>query len=146
MPYYTYKCTNADCGNETDRKASMSEFDKIHPECPDCGASSDYTFVPTVPQVAFKDGPSGGWPSKGNRFRDYRMKASADAARRQKERYGDAPTLVPNYKGQETESWKEAQIEAIKNDGPEKAASYNTQVATEAKNAEPEIKVYGSGD
>ena len=109
----------------------MSSFKEHTPLCERCNSVCNYIWVPSVPQVAFKDGPSGSWVSKGLRFKRHRDKESAAAKRRQDERFGDAKQLIPNYKGEETGSWKEAQRVAADKNGPESAATYNHLVKSE---------------
>jgi hypothetical protein len=74
-----------------------------------------------------KDGPSGSWPSKGERIKKQRAASSAAAGKRQKERYKN-PSLVPNYLGRETGTWAEAQQEAAKDKGQESAATYSALI------------------
>lgn len=82
--------------------------------------------------MSFVDGPSGSWPSKGNRFKQYRAKQAAAAERRQNEKFASIKKgAVPNYKGVEMGSWKEAQMEALKDSGPDSAATYVSKVKTE---------------
>jgi hypothetical protein len=80
-------------------------------------------------QFILKDGPSGSWPSKGERIKSQRKKASEAAGQRQRERYKN-PSLVPNYKGKETDTWDEAQQEALKDKGPESASTYDELLAS----------------
>lgn len=127
---YDYRCSN--CGNVQEDECSVNVFKEHHPACVKCGGVCDYQFSPTNVQFILKDGPSGSWPSKGERFKKFRAKASEAAAKRQKERY-KTPTLVPNFNGKQTETWKEAQIEASKEAGPAVAASYNEKVKEESK-------------
>lgn len=131
MPTYSYKCTS--CGVLTDHSHSITGREEFKPSCA-CGGVGQYTFVPSVPLVSFIDGPSGSWPSKGNRFKKYREKAAADAQRRQDERFASLKGgAVPNYKGVETGTWRDAQVEALKDAGPEKASTFNAKVAEEKK-------------
>ena len=132
MPTYSYKCSSAECGSVSDHDASMSTFKDFHPACADCGSSSNYTYVPSVPYVSFLDGPSGSWPSKGDRFKAHRAKASEDAAKRQRDRYGEMKGAVPNFNGQECESWREAQSVAIKEKGLEVAKTFDSKIAEES--------------
>ena len=132
MPVYYYQCDS--CEEVFEEWASISGYKEFTPECKQCGSKSHNVFVPSVPQVAFKDGPSGSWPSKGQRFQNYRRQASEAAAKRQRDRFGDTNKLVPNYNGKETESWREAQSEAVKERGAEAAASYTDKVVSEKKN------------
>jgi hypothetical protein len=95
-----------------------------------------------VPQIAFKDGESGSWPSKGERVKKQRAAASAAAGRRQRDRYGEPKKLMPNYDGKPTGTWQEAQFQAQRERGPESAATYNDHVRQE-KAADKTVKVTG---
>lgn len=138
MPTYEYECTA--CKSRREDDASMSSFKEHHPPCLECGSPCDYTFVPTVVQVAFKDGPSGSWPSKGEHFKNYRAKRDEEMRRRQLDRYGPPKGVLPNYNGEETGSWAEAQFQALKDKGSESASTFNEKVAEE-KAADKTIKV-----
>ena len=131
MPTYNYKCSSDSCASVIEMEASMKSFRDEHPPCGDCGSPCDYVYVPSVPFVSFKDGPSGSWPSKGERFKKHRAEASAAAERRQRDRYGEVKGAVPNYQGQEAESWREAQSLAIKDKGLEAAATFEPKIAQE---------------
>lgn len=104
-----------------------------------CGGVCVYQFTPTIIQFALKDGPSGSWPSKGNRFKQYRADQSEKMKRKQMDRYGHLNRdCVPNYQGQLTENWREAQDLAMKDkernpDSLATAATYNDQVNKEKK-------------
>ncbi len=134
---YTYRCSREECmdrstGERTIVEAELSikeDFRALHPPCTSCGDPCDYFWVPSVPQVVLKDGPTGSWPSKGNRFKQYRQKASEAAAARQRDRYGDPKKAIPNYKGQEVESWQAAKSDAIRDRGLEAAPSYDAKIA-----------------
>ncbi len=134
MPVYSYTCTNPECEIVREDDASMTSFKEHHPLCEECGSVCNYVYIPTVPQVAFKDGPSGGWPSKANHFKEYRRKQSEKMEKRQKDRYGHlSRDAVPNIGGVETGSWREAQFQALKERGPESAATYNSKILEEKK-------------
>lgn len=109
----------------------MSSYKELHPKCPECDGVCDNVFIPTVPYISFKDGPSGSWPGKGNRFKQYRAKQAELAQKRQNERYGISKEALPNYKGEETGTWAEAQQLALKDKGIESAATYTAKVAEE---------------
>lgn len=83
-----------------------------------------------MPQVAFKDGPTGSWPSKGNHFKEYRRKRSEEMVKRQRDRYG-TPGVIPNFEGKEAPSWSEAQDEARYQRGAESAATFDARVTKE---------------
>lgn len=131
MPTYSYKCTNESCSHIREDSSSMSKFKEYHPECSECKSPCDYIWVPSVPQVAFKDGPSGSWVSKGLRFKKYRAEQAAAAERRQNERFGAPKQAIPNYNGVETGTWSEAQKIAADKKGPESASTYNSLVKSE---------------
>ena len=125
---YEYKCSK--CENVQDEDCSPNSFKEFRPPCSECGAECEYQFNPHGIQFVLKDGPSGSWPSKGNRIKQQRAKASEAAGRRQKERYKN-PSLVPNFQGKETGTWRDAQNEALKEKGPAVAATYADKVASE---------------
>lgn len=118
---------------------SIKTFKEHHPVCPRCGSRCSYEFNPTVVQFALKDGPSGSWPSKGNRFKQYRARQSEKMARRQEDRYGHARRdAVPNYQGHLTEDWREAQSLAMRDkdrnpDSLATAATYNEKIDQEKR-------------
>lgn len=132
MSTYDFRCTNLECGIEIEDDASMDSFKEHHPSCPDCNSPMNYFWSPTVIQVVLRDGSSGSWPSKGNRFKNYRAKQAEKMAFKQIDRYGHIKRdSVPNYKGQETSSWREARDFAQKEKGPEAASTYDSKVADE---------------
>lgn len=132
MPTYFYRCSSPECNELREDDASMSSFKEHHPHCELCGAQCNYEFVATVPQVAFKDGPSGSWVSKGLRYQKHRQEQHRKAGERQKERYGHLSTeALPNYNGKETGTWAEAQNQALKDKGKESAATYASKVKAE---------------
>ena len=95
MPTYSYKCTDEDCGTVVEQQASMKDYEEQHPSCSECGKPCNYVWIPSVPQFILKDGASGSWPSKGNRFKQFRAKASEAAAKPQRDRFGDDHSAVP---------------------------------------------------
>lgn len=137
MPKYDYRCENPICGFLTEKEVSISKFKDHHPTCIKCGSRMNYQFNPTVVQFALKDGPTGSWPSKGQRYKNYRTKRSQEMSGRQKDRYGHLNRdCVPNYGGQLTEDWREAQDLAMKDkdnnpDSLATAATYNDKINVE---------------
>lgn len=126
---YTYYCKDIECNHSQDENHSVNGFKEFQPPCGKCGKLCEYRYTPSIPQVAFKDGPTGSWPSKGNRYKQYREKRDGEMKRRQRDRYGEAKQLIPNYNGQITESWREAQSLASQDKNKEsdmRAASANT--------------------
>jgi hypothetical protein len=118
----------------------MSAFRDHHPPCTVCGTVCNYFYVPSIPQVVFKDGPTGSWPSKGDRVNKQMKARSEAAARRQRDRYGETKRAVPNFDGKITESWAEAQSIALKEKGAESAATFNNKIKEE-KSKDKSIKL-----
>ncbi len=129
MPTFMFKCS--ECEHTQEDICLISERDTHHPICEKCNKSCSYTWHPYVPQFILKDGASGSWPSKGERFKKFRAKQSELVQKRQEDRYGPGLTLTPNFNGHETESWREAQSVAEREAGPEVAATYTEKVVKE---------------
>lgn len=141
MPTYGYRCTNAECNELREDVASIKSYEEHHPPCLVCATPCNYEYIPTVPQAILKDGPSGSWPSKGERIKKQMQKRSEDAGRRQKERFGEnVGKLVPNFDGKETGTWQEAQFQAQKERGEQSAATFEKRV-TEEKSKDTKIVV-----
>lgn len=130
--WYEYICTK--CENAQDEQHPVAGFKEFEPKCEKCGAKCLYNFNPAGVDFILKDGPSGGWPSKGNRVQQSMTKRSQAAAKRQKERYGHIKTdAIPNINGIERDSWEACRSEAVRELGPEKAKSFDFKVAEEKK-------------
>ena len=128
---YDFKCVK--CNYVQEDTCMVAEMKTHAPKCEKCGAKCKYIFTPTVVQFALKDGPSGSYPSKGERFKKFRTKQHELAGKRQRDRYGDVHKLVPNFAGQETGSWREAQHQASQKKGLDAAATYSNLVSSEKK-------------
>lgn len=131
MPSYTFK--RAD-GATTQRRLSFEEYDLIQSGTfqvvDDAGAPLELVFNPTGASFVLKDGPSGGWVSKANKENGYRSGRGAEMARRERDHVFQT-RLVPNYKGQEAESWRDAREEARKTSGLAAASTYDRHVHEE---------------
>lgn len=108
---YDFSCSK--CKHVQEGECRVAERTSHTLTCAKCGGKCKYIFTPTVAHVIFKDGPSGSWPSKGERFKNFRRKKHEEMGKRQRDRYGEAPKLVPNIGGVQTESWRE-QKELVK--------------------------------
>lgn len=138
---YDYACQNPLCSKVTEFEHSANGFKEFHPPCPHCGSPCDYEFNPTVVQFAIKDGPSGISPSKAIRVNRQMRERSDRAGRRQQDRYGhQRRDVVPNFQGQVTEDWREAQSlamadkdfqEANRTDSLAVAATFNDKINQE---------------
>lgn len=128
---YDFKCSK--CENIQEDACRVDDRETHRPKCDKCGSSCAYTFTPSVAHVILKDGPSGSWPSKGERFKNHRRKQSEVMSKKQVDRYGPPKELTPNFQGQQTESWREAQNLAKKERGDASATTYEKRVSKEKK-------------
>jgi hypothetical protein len=131
LPNYTFR--RAD-GATTQRRLSFEEYDLIQSGAfkvvVDAGAPLVIVFNPKGASFVLKDGPSGGWISKANKENGYRSGRGSVMARREKDHVFKT-RLIPNYKGQEAESWREAREEARSNSGLAAASTYDRHVHEE---------------
>ena len=125
---YTFQCPTCEKITEAELPISIDQK-AVHPPCMYCGEPCNYHWVPSVPQIVFKDGASSGWPSKANRFKGFRAKQSELMAKRQRDRYGEPKKVIPNYKGEETGTWEEAKSQAISDKGLEVVPAYDAKIA-----------------
>ena len=140
---YDYRCPNPLCSKVTEHEHSVNGFKEFHPPCPSCGEPCVYEFNPTVVQFAIKDGPSGTSPSKALRINKHMAEKNERLKKRERDRYGHLNRdVVPNFQGQRTESWREAQSIAMQDkeyhekrgtDSLAVAATFNDKIAKEAK-------------
>ena len=128
---YDYYCLNAECENIQEEEHSVNGFKEFKPECKECGGVTEYRWTPSVPQVAFLDGPTGAFPGKGNSFKNYRIKRNEEMKKRQFDRYGPPVEVIPNYQGKETGTWAEAQYQAQKEKGLEHGSTFVPRVKAE---------------
>lgn len=127
---YSFRCEK--CENIQNGECSYKIFKEFTPTCEKCGGNCKYVFIPTVVHVAFLDGPSGSWPSKGTRVKKQRAEASEKAKIRGRDRYGHIKRdAIPNFQGKETGTWREAQEHARKELGAASANTYSAKVKKE---------------
>ena len=124
MPTYSLACL--ECGHTEDRRLTYTEYDKIKAgetslTCPQCTEAMGINFQPTAVTFVLKDGPSGGWVSKAGKENKYRKARREVMAKREKDHVFKS-NLQPNYKGEETGTWRAAQ-EAARKEGGDTAAS-----------------------
>lgn len=132
MPSYSTKC--ASCRAEKDVRLTFSQYDEVQAgtrkiAC-SCGADTEIQFAPGHIGFSFKDGESGGWASKAMKENAYRANRSQVMARRERD-HVFKNKLVPNYKGEETGTWREAQHVAQKEGGELSAVTYEPLVQKE---------------
>lgn len=131
MPMYTFR--RAD-GATTKRKLSFDEYELIRSGdfhvVDDEGQPLEMVFNPTGLGFVLKDGPSGGWMSKAHKENGYRSKRSGVMATREKDNVFKT-RLIPNYRGQEAESWREVRDEVRLQAGEAAASTYDHHVKEE---------------
>lgn len=96
------------------------------PPC-DCDDTYTYEFNPDDLDICWKGFE---WPEKNYREKKYRKNRSKELAKRQKEKH-PVPELKPNYKGQRTESWREAKNRAKKDAEPKLETTYDPLIRQE---------------
>ena len=133
MPLYSTKCVS--CRYEKDVRLSYKQYDEVRAgttplSCAECGEKAEIQFAPGNLGLSFKDCPSGGWASKDMKEKEYRTKRQGAMARRERD-HVFKPKLVPNYKGEETGTWREAQHVASKEKGDLSAVTYEPLVQQE---------------
>jgi hypothetical protein len=126
---YDFLCSK--CGNIQEEQCKVDDRLTFKPNCENCGGQCNYVFTPSIPQVVFKDGATGSWPSKGIHYQNFRRQQNEKMKKRQRDRYGEPKQLNPNFGGKVTESWAEAQSIALQEKGNESAATYDNKVKSE---------------
>ena len=135
MPAYDLSC--GECGATECRRLTFSEYDAVKAgttelPCQACQAALQLVFNPGAVSFVMKDGESGGWTSKALRENKYRAARREVMAKRERDHVFKS-SLQPNYRGEETGTWREAQEQARKDKGSEAASSYTPLVAKEKK-------------
>jgi predicted nucleic acid-binding Zn ribbon protein len=133
MPTYSLACL--ECGHTEDRRLAFTDYDKVKAgetilTCPKCTEVMQIGFQPSHVTFVLKDGPSGGWVSKAGKENKYRAARREVMAQRERDHVFKSH-LQPNYKGEETGTWRAAQEEARKEVGEAAASTYTPLVASE---------------
>ena len=114
MPTYTTLCEV--CDNKASVRLSFVNYESVKLgvktlECGNCHGKVAITFDPGEVSFVLADGPSGGWTSKAGKENAYRARRSKIMAQKTKDHVFKTK-LVPNFDGQQTENWREAQEHA----------------------------------
>jgi hypothetical protein len=130
MSVYSVECPA--CREVSQIKRSPKELPELKARgalCPACGqAQASYVFQPGGLQVNFAGGV---WSDKNSREKSYRAARAETLGRRQKDNNW-TPTLQPNFQGEQTDSWKEAQSMA-RSRGSVAPETYDNLVRTEGQ-------------
>ena len=114
MPTYSTRCEG--CGNTAEVRLSFVNYESVKMgvktlECSSCQGKAVLAFNPGAVAFVLKDGESGGWTSKAGKENAYRARRSKILAQKTKDHVFKTQ-LIPNFEGQQTESWREAQEQA----------------------------------
>lgn len=115
MPTYTTSCQGCQKTNQV--RLSFADYDAVKLgtkllSCGECEGSVSLVFDPGNVNFVLRDGESGGWTSKAMRENKYRAGRQREMERRQKD-HAPKTRLLPNFAGQQTESWAEARALAF---------------------------------
>lgn len=110
MPLYSTRCDG--CGATHELRLSFQDYDSVKLgtkllECSACQGRVGLVFDPGDVKFVMKDGESGGWASKAVRENAFRAKRHTVMGKRQAD-HAPKTRLLPNFAGEQTESWKEA--------------------------------------
>jgi hypothetical protein len=134
MPTYEIVCEK--CEVKLDKRLTFSEFDEVKSGLKElacvCGAPLKFGFAPGTLGFIMKEGPSGGWVTKSIKENQYRKQRGAVMKQRQTD-HVRTPKLQPNYKGEETGTWREAKEAARKEKGDLSASSYDHLLSKETR-------------
>jgi hypothetical protein len=130
MPTYEIVCEK--CDIKLDKRLTFSEFDEVKSGSKElacvCGLPLRFGFAPGTLGFIMKEGPSGGWATKSIKENQYRKQRGAVMKQRQKD-HVLTPKLQPNYKGEETGTWREAKESARKDKGDLSASTYDAHIS-----------------
>ena len=135
MPIYTFEKPD---GTRFFRRLSMADYDAIKAGdkalVDDDGHELKIVFDPGKPSFNFKDGESGGWPSKVSKERKLRGRRYDEMGRRMKE-HAPKTRLIPNYGGKLADKWADVQDHVRTEKGLAAAMTYDPVVAKEKAGA-----------
>jgi hypothetical protein len=118
---------------EKDVRLTFSQYDEVRLglrslACECGGGEARIEFSPGNIGFVMKDGESGGWASKATKENGYRAKRRETMAQRERD-HVFKNSLIPNYAGNDTGDWREAQELARKERGEAAAATYEPLVS-----------------
>lgn len=118
MPNYSVVCEG--CGKRSDHRMTFVDYESVKLgaktlECSTCHGKVGIQFNPGAVNFVLKDGESGGWTSKAGKENTYRARRNKILDQKTRDHVFKTK-LIPNYAGQQTENWREAQ-EAARKEG-----------------------------
>ena len=134
MPTYTFR--NTETGEILTKRLKFAEYEAVQSGeqevMSDDGTVLELVFSPGNVGFVLKDGVSGGWATKAMRENKYRRERSSRMAQKEKDHVFKS-SLVPNYNGQEANSWKEVQEHVRGTKGSASARTYDSLVTKEKR-------------
>lgn len=133
MPTYTFQRPD---GTLVKRRLSFEEYDLVKSgdfkvlDEENQALELELVFNPGRVGFVLKDGPSGGWMSKGYKEKKYREHRSQVMGKRERDHVFKTK-LIPNLNGQEASSWKDVRDEVRVQSGELAASTYDAHVAKE---------------
>jgi len=135
MPNYTFQRPD---GELLTKRLSFTDYDAIiagDKQMVDAeGNELILVFNPGEVGFVLKDGESGGWAGRAIKENKYRAQRSKVMAKREKD-HVFKNRLVPNYEGQEGNTWAEVQSHAKAEKGELAASTYDSLVTKEKAGA-----------
>ena len=142
MPMYSTRCEG--CGASHELRLSFQDYDSVKLgtkllECSACQGQVGLVFDPGDVKFVLKDGESGGWASKAGKENAFRAKRYIHMGKKQAD-HAPRTRLLPNFAGEQTETWKEARSVAFEtaytetkdlSAAKEASATYNSLVEGE---------------
>lgn len=132
MPTYTFR--NPESGEVLTKRLKFAEYEAVRSGeqevTSDDGTVLELVFSPGNVGFVLKDGISGGWATKAMRENRYRKERSSRMAQKEKDHVFKS-RLVPNYNGQEANSWSEVREHVRGTKGSASARTYDPLVAKE---------------
>lgn len=117
----------ADFKEVKDEGLSQDDFGDANEDFCDCDAKYTHSFNPDDLDICWKGFQ---WPEKNYKEKKYRKSRSKKMKERQ-EKVHHNPSLKPNYKGQRTESWREAKEKAKQDPHPRLETTYDPLIEEE---------------
>ena len=131
MPTYTFRKPD---GETFTKRLTFEQFEQIRDGeqmlVDDDDNELELVFSAGAVGFVFKDGVSGGWPSKVQKEKKVRTDRRVEMARREKDHVFKSK-LVPNHAGREAHNWADVQDHVHTTDGALAASTYNHLVAAE---------------
>ena len=122
---YVFQCPK--CGENRQENVAIAERDTAVITCEQCNERMARVFNGKV-NFHMK---GWGWTGRDYKEKRARDQHSIDMALKQHERYGGGAKLVPNYNGQEADTWEQVREQAVLEKGTVVAPQYTDLIQQE---------------